>query len=118
MKMKTRTLATSTVVAALFAAVCCSSAAAADATENWNANCAMCHGKDGKGDTPVGRKMQIKDMTDAKVQDALTDADATKDIKDGITDNGATKMKAFGDKFSADEIKALVAQIRSFKAAK
>lgn len=64
----------------------------------------------------MGRKLQIKDMTDAKVQDALTDADATKDIKDGVTVDGTTKMKAFGDKFSADEIKALVAQVRSFKA--
>lgn len=116
MKMNNRTLATATITAALFAGAFCWSAAAADATENWNTSCAVCHGKDGKGETPMGRKLQIKDMTDAKVQDALTDADATKDIKDGITDNGAIKMKAFGDKFSADEIKALVAQIRSFKA--
>jgi mono/diheme cytochrome c family protein len=118
MKMKNRTLATTTVMAALFAGAFCWSAAAADATANWNANCAMCHGKDGKGDTMIGHKLQIKDLTDPKVQDALTDADATKDIKDGITENGTTKMKAFGDKFSDDEIKALVAQVRSFKAAK
>ena len=116
MKMKARTLATTTIVAALFSGAFCWSAAAADATENWNTSCASCHGKDGKGDTPMGRKLQIKDMTDAKVQAALSDADATKDIKDGITDSGTTKMKAFGDKFNADEIKALVAQIRSFKA--
>jgi mono/diheme cytochrome c family protein len=116
MKMKTRTLAITTIVAALFAGAFCWSARAADATENWNTSCASCHGKDGKGDTTMGHKLQIKDMTDAKVQSALTDADATKDIKDGITDNGTTKMKAFGDKFSTDEIKALVAQVRSFKA--
>ena len=116
MKMKTSTLATITAVAALFAGAFCWTAAAADATANWNGNCAACHGKDGKGDTPVGRKLQIKDLTDPKIQDALTDAAATKDIKEGVTDNGTTKMKAFADKFSDDEIKALVAQIRSFKA--
>jgi cytochrome c6 len=118
MKMKTTTLATTTVLAALFAGAFCWTAAAADASANWASSCASCHGKDGKADTPVGRRMQIKDLTDAKVQDALTDAAATKDIKEGITDNGTTKMKGFGDKFSDDEIKALVAQIRTFKAAK
>lgn len=116
MKMKIRTLATTTALAALFAGAFCWTAAAADASANWTANCAACHGKDGKAETPIGRKLQIKDMSDPKVQDALTDAAATKDIKEGVTENGQTKMKAFGDKFSDDEIKALVAQIRSFKA--
>jgi cytochrome c553 len=65
----------------------------------------------------MGRKLAIKDLTDAKVQAALTDDQATKDIKEGITDNGQTKMKAFGDKLSDDDIKALVAHVRTFKAA-
>lgn len=118
MKMKTQALAKTTIVAALFAGAFCWSAAAGDATQNWNANCAACHGKDGKGQTMMGRKLQIKDLTDPKVQDSLTDADATKDIKEGITDNGQTKMKAFGDKLSDGDVKDLVAQVRSFKAAK
>jgi len=118
MKLKTIALAKTTVVAALLAGAFCWSAAAGDATENWNANCAACHGKDGKGQTMMGRKLQIRDLTDAKVQAAFTDAQATKDIKEGITENGQTKMKAFGDKFSDDEIKALVAQVRSYKPAK
>ena len=116
--MKTTALAKTTLVAALLAGAFCWSAAAGDATENWNANCAACHGKDGKGQTMMGRKLQIKDLTDSKVQASFTDAEATKAIKDGVTDNGQTKMKAFGDKFSDDEIKALVAQVRSFKPAK
>ena len=118
MKMKTKKIAKTTVVAALFAGAFCWSALAGDATQNWNSNCAACHGKDGKGATMMGKKLQIKDLTDSKVQDALTDADATKDIKEGITDNGQPKMKAFGDKFSDDEVKDLVAQVRSFKPAK
>ncbi len=65
----------------------------------------------------MGRKLGIKDLSDAKVQAALDDAQAAKDIKEGITENGTLKMKAFADKFSDDEIKALVAQVRSFKAA-
>ena len=54
-------------------------------------------------------------MTDAKVQAGFTDADATKAIKEGVTENGTSKMKAFGDKLSEDDIKGLVAKVRSLK---
>jgi mono/diheme cytochrome c family protein len=118
MKMKTRALAKTSIAVALFAGMFCWSTAADDSAQLWNSNCAACHGKDGKGQTMMGRKLQIKDLTDSKVQDSLTDADATKDIKEGITDNGQTKMKAFGEKFSDDQIKDLVAHVRSFKPAK
>jgi len=90
-----------------------------DATPMWDSSCAACHGKDGAGKTMMGGKLNIKDLTDPKVQAALTDAAAAKTIKEGFTDaNGMLKMKAFGDKFSDDDIKALVAQIRTFKSAK
>ena len=42
---------------------------AADAKENWEKNCAKCHGTDGKGKTKMGEKLQVKDYTDAKVQE-------------------------------------------------
>ena len=100
------------------AAGVCWSARADDATQTWNVNCAACHGKDGKGDTMMGHKLQMKDLTDAKVQAALTDEQATKIIKDGVVEDGRTKMKGFADKLSDDQIKALVAHVRSFKAAK
>ncbi|MEI9961536.1 MAG: cytochrome c [Limisphaerales bacterium] len=86
-----------------------------DAAKIWDTNCAACHGKDGKGKTMMGRKLDIKDLTDAKVQAAFDDAQATKDIKEGVTEKGVEKMKAYGDKFSDDEIKGLVAHVRSFK---
>ena len=47
------------------------------------------------------------------MQACFTDAEAAKAIKEGIKENGKTMMKAFGDKLSADEIKALVAYVRS-----
>jgi cytochrome c553 len=118
MKMKTRILTTTTIAAALFAGAFCWSAAADDATGLWDANCAGCHGKDGKGSTMMGRMLHIKDLTDSKVQADLTDDQATKDIKNGITEDGKTKMKAFGDKLSDAQIKDLVAHVRSFKPAK
>jgi cytochrome c6 len=87
---------------------------AADAKELWEKHCAKCHGADGAGKTKMGEKLGVKDYTDAKVQDAMKDADMTKAIKDGVKDGEKTKMKGFGD-LSDDEIKALVAQVRSFK---
>jgi len=91
------------------------SASAADAKENWDKNCASCHGKDGKGQTTMGKKAGCKDYTDAKVQEALKDDKAFKSVKEGLKEGDKTIMKPFADKLSDDEIKALVAHMRTFK---
>jgi len=91
------------------------SASAADAKALWDANCAQCHGKDGKAQTKMGTTLGAKDLTDAKVQSQFSDAKATQSIKDGVKQNGKTTMKAFGGKLSDDEIKALVAYVRTLK---
>ena len=90
-------------------------ATADDAKAVYEKSCAACHGKDGKGDTPAGKKMGVKDYTDAKAQAEMKDEDMIKAIKEGIKDGDKTKMKAFGDKLTDDEIKMLVAYVRSFK---
>jgi mono/diheme cytochrome c family protein len=118
MKMNIRPLAKITTASLLLGGALCWSAMAGDATQLWDMNCAGCHGKDGKGNTMMGHMLHIKDLTDAKVQAALTDEQATKDIKEGIKEDGRTKMKAFGDKLTDDQIKDLVAHVRSFKSAK
>ncbi|KAB2641236.1 MAG: cytochrome c [Verrucomicrobia bacterium] len=73
-------------------------------------NCASCHGKDGKGETVMGKKAKVKDYTDAKVQASFTDAEALKMILEG-----KEKMKAYKDKVTEAEAKELVAYIRTFK---
>jgi mono/diheme cytochrome c family protein len=88
---------------------------AADAKANWDANCAQCHGKDGRADTKMGKTLSAKDLTDPKVQAEFTDAKATQSIKEGVKQNGKTTMKAFGGKLTDDEIKALVAYVRTLK---
>ena len=62
----------------------------------------------------MGKKLALKDFTDAKFQASFTDAEATKAIKEGIKDGDKTKMKAYAD-LTDDEIKALVAKVRAFK---
>jgi cytochrome c6 len=88
---------------------------AADAKTNWANNCVQCHGAAGKGDTKMGKMLNAADLTDAKKQASFTDAQAAAAIKDGIKQNGKTAMKAFGGKLSDDEIKALVAYVRTLK---
>lgn len=89
---------------------------AAPVAENWENHCAKCHGADGKGLTKAGKKLQVKDYTDAKVQSEMTDPDMIKATTDGIFDKaGKEKMKAYKDELSADEIKDLVAFVRKFK---
>ena len=88
---------------------------AADAKTNWANNCTQCHGPDGKANTKMGKTLSAKDLTDPKVQAEFTDAKATQSIKEGVKQNGKTTMKAFGGKLSDDEIKALVAYVRTLK---
>src|SRR5688572_33096184 len=90
-------------------------ASAADAKENYEKDCAKCHGADGKGQTKMGQKLGVKDYTDAKVQAEMKDDAAFKAIKDGLKDKeGKTLMKP-AEGLSDDEVKALVAYMRTFK---
>jgi cytochrome c553 len=90
------------------------SASAADVKETWDKSCKKCHGAEGKGDTTMGKKLEIKDLTDAKVQDAFKDDAAFKAIKEGVKDGDKTRMKAI-EGLSDDEIKAMVAYVRTLK---
>ena len=89
---------------------------AAPAADNWDNHCSSCHGADGKAQTKMGKKLKIRDYTDAKVQAELTDEYMIKATADGVTVDGKERMKGYKDELSADEIKDLVAHIRKFKA--
>lgn len=111
--MKPANLKTILAVTALLA--CTAKIIAADAQEIWEKNCAACHGKDGKGETKMGKKSGCKDYTDAKVQTEMTDEKVLKAIKEGVKEGDKEKMKSFADKVSDDEAKALIVYIRTFK---
>ena len=105
-----------TTLLAATLALCAWSCPAADLQENWDKNCASCHGKDGKGETKAGKKADVKDLTDSKYQGSFSDEQMFKQIKEGMKDkNGKERMKPFGDKLTDEEIKALVAHVRAFK---
>lgn len=104
------------VLAAVFGLAATISASADDAKDLWTANCAKCHGADGKGQTKVGQMLGIRDFTDPKVQADIKDDAAFKALREGLkNDSGRTLMKPF-DALSDDQIKALIAYVRTLKA--
>ena len=108
MKMK-KMLLTTLALAATTAAL-----SAADAAATWDKQCKACHGVDGKGQTPMGKKLSLKDFTDPAFQANFTDAQATKAIKEGVKDGEKIRMKA-AEGLSDEEMKALVTYVRAFK---
>lgn len=110
MKLKS-ILATAAVLVALSS----STAFGAEAPQNYEKHCMKCHGKDGKGQTKMGRQSGVKDYTDPKVVAEMNDDKALKTIKEGITEKGKERMKPYGGELTDDEIKALIAYMRTFK---
>ena len=83
------------------------SAHAQTAADNFK-KCAGCHGADGTG-SAMGKKLGAHDFTGAEVQ-KMSDAELT----DVIT-KGKNKMPAYGEKLKPEDIKGLVAYIRTLK---
>lgn len=105
---------TALIIVSLFA-LSAVSAHAADAKSNWTTLCVPCHGADGSANTNMGKKLNAKNLSDAKVQAGFTDAQAATAIKEGVKEGGKVRMKPFGDKLNDADIKALVAYVRTLK---
>lgn len=82
-------------------------AARGDGAGDFKAKCAMCHGADGTGSTATGKALKVRDLGSADVQ-GQTDAQ----LNDIVT-NGKGKMPAYKGKVTDEQIKELVAFIRS-----
>ncbi len=77
-------------------------ALAAGPAETFQAKCAACHGKDGKGQSDMAKKLGVKDLTATKLPAA--------EIEKVIT-NGKGKMTPFKGKLSDAEIAGLAKYI-------
>ena len=82
-----------------------------DTQDVWDKRCAFCHGADGRSQTKKGRQYKAPDFTKARWQKHTTDEEIVEAITNGVP---KTKMSAFKDKLSADEIKAMVPFLRAF----
>jgi mono/diheme cytochrome c family protein len=95
------------VSAMLLAAALPLSVFAADGAALFKTKCAPCHGPDGKGQTPVGKNLKVRDLTSAEVQKE-SDADLIKVIMDG-------KGKMPSSKLNAGDAKTVLTYIRGLK---
>lgn len=85
----------------------CSAAHAADTAETiYKAKCAMCHGPDGKGDTPAGKAMHVNDLSSTDVQ-KMSDSDLG-----AVISSGKGKMPSYKT-LVPDQVKDLVGFVRS-----
>lgn len=76
----------------------------ADGKELFLKNCKKCHGPDGKAATKMGTKHKIPDMTKPEWQSKHSKAEVVKVITEGKAE---TKMKAYKETLTADEIAAV-----------
>lgn len=74
---------------------------------NYKARCKVCHGPNAEG------KPQMK-IPALKTKADKSEADLTKQIEEG-NPNSTPKMPPFKDKLTADDIKALVQEIKALK---
>jgi len=87
------------------------------AASSYKDSCADCHGETGKGDGPKAKKLSVKvgDLTDCAKMSKVSDDDMFKVIKEGGPALNLNKaMTGFGDAMEDNEIKGLVAYVRSF----
>jgi cytochrome c6 len=72
----------------------------------YKTKCAACHGPDGRGEVPMGKKLGARDLNSAEVQ-KQSDAQLTE-----VITKGKNKMPAYNGKLSKEQIAQLVAYVR------
>lgn len=77
--------------------------------DTYKARCAMCHGDDGTANTPAGKLFKAASFSDPAIV-KIPDADRLMIVK-----KGKDKMPPFGDKLTDDQIKAVLAYIRTLQ---
>ena len=102
-------------LAAIIAAITGLRAFGAEAKDNYEQQCAKCHGSDGKGETKMGKKLGARDYTDAKVQADVKDDAMSKAIKEGFKDKDGKELMKPAEGLADSDVKALVAYMRAFK---
>lgn len=95
------------IIAGLLSAVITPAIAGDDGATMFKAKCAMCHGQDATGKTPMGSKLNIRDLTSADVQKQSDEEIA------GVIAKGRNKMPEYGTKLTKEQITDLEKYVRS-----
>ena len=75
----------------------------------YRTNCILCHGETGEADTPAGKTFKAASFNSA---DALKKSDAELTV---IIKNGKDKMPPWSDVLTDDQVKDVIAYIRTLK---
>jgi len=103
MNMKVR------LMTALFLVLALAGFAAADDAAGksiFTSNCAICHGPNGDGNSPIGKTLNVPDFRSAQAQ-KMTEAEVK-----AIVTSGKNKMPAFKDKLTDTQIDQVVDYVR------
>jgi len=95
--------------AILMAAFIAGPAFAAPGADTYKAKCAMCHGTDGLAATPMAKNMKVLSFKDPK----MIKASDTQFF--ASTKNGLNKMPAYNGKLTDQQIKDVIAFIRTLQ---
>jgi mono/diheme cytochrome c family protein len=76
------------------------------AEDDYNKKCAVCHGKDGLGNTAKGKKVHVKDVH-------VNMKDSQADMIKAVTDGKGDDMDSYKKEFTPEQIKAVVEYYRS-----
>jgi cytochrome c6 len=100
---------TNVVLTAALSTLGVAGASAQDAADLYKSKCQACHGPDGKADTPMGKKLNMKAFSSPEVA-KMSDAELF-----DITKKGKPPMPSYDKKLTDDQIKELIKYIRSLK---
>jgi len=79
------------------------------AADTYKRKCSACHGKNGAGDTMLGKNLKLRPLGSDEVQERSDDE------LFAIISKGKNRMPPFDRKLSKDQIHDLVKHIRSMK---
>ena len=108
MKTTTLVMLVVTIAVTLFILIPNLSWAAEDGAALYKTKCAACHGPDGKGEVPMGKKLGARDLSSTEVQ-SQSDGQLSE-----ILTKGKNKMPSYDGKLTKEQIGQLVAYIRDF----
>lgn len=80
-----------------------------DTAALYQAKCQSCHGADGKGQTYVGKRLEVKNFTSPEVL-KMSEFELFRTVREG-----KGKMPAYDNKLTGDQILALVRYARKLK---
>jgi cytochrome c553 len=101
-----RVMMAGTVLAAFVMLISGTSHAQSARETMFKTKCAACHGADGKGEVPMGKKLGARNLSSAEVQ-SQSDTQLTE-----VVTKGKNKMPAYDGKLTKEQIEQLIAYVR------